>query len=107
MNEVIDLHAKGITALENHVPEIIIVLLYFVALAATGLIGYGAGLAGRRNFMVTMVASVLIVAVILVIVDLDRPRRGLIKVGLGRMVELQHSLDQANLETGRGAPGNN
>jgi len=30
---------------------------------------------------------------ILVIVDLDRPRRDLIKVGLGRMVELRHSLE--------------
>lgn len=105
LNEVIDLHSKGITALENHVPEIILVLLYFVALAATGLIGYGAGLAGRRNFVVTMVASVLIAAVILVIIDLDRPRRGLIKVGLGRMVELRSSLNQVNLETDGTTPG--
>jgi hypothetical protein len=105
LNEVIDLHSKGVTALENHVPEIILVLLYFVALAATGLIGYGAGLAGRRNFMVTMVAAVLIASVILVIVDLDRPRRGLIKVGLGRMVELRQSLEPANLETRGPIPG--
>ncbi|MCX5889509.1 MAG: hypothetical protein NTY36_08660 [Deltaproteobacteria bacterium] len=105
LNETIDLHSKGITALENHVPEIILVLLYFVALAATGLIGYGAGLAGRRNFVVTMVASILIAAVILVIIDLDRPHQGLIKVGLGRMVELRSSLNQVNLETGGTAPG--
>ncbi len=92
LNEVIDLHARGITALENHVPVIIMILLYFVALAAIGLIGYGCGLAGRRNFVVTLVVSVLVAAVILVIIDLDRPRRGLIKVGLVRMVELQQSL---------------
>jgi hypothetical protein len=104
LNEVIDLHSKGLTALENHVPEIILVLLYFVALVAIGLIGYGNGLAGRRNFMVTMVASLLIAAVILVIIDLDRPQRGLIRVGLGRMVELHHSLEQADLETGRPLP---
>ena len=95
LNEVIDLHSKGLTALENHVPEIILVLLYFVALAATGLIGYGCGLAGRRNFLVTLVAAVLIAAVIVVIIDLDRPQRGLIKVGLGRMVELRQSLKGA------------
>ncbi|MFI5332404.1 MAG: hypothetical protein ACHQ2F_15400 [Desulfobaccales bacterium] len=105
LNEVIDLHSKGLTALENHVPEIILVLLYFVALTAIGLIGYGNGLAGRRNFMVTMVASLLIAAVILVIIDLDRPQRGLIRVGLGRMVELSHSLEQADLETGGPLPG--
>jgi hypothetical protein len=100
LNETIDLHSKGLTALENHVPGIILVLLYFVALAAIGLIGYGCGLAGRRNFMVTMVTCVLIAAVVVVIIDLDRPQRGLIRVGLGRMVELRHSLEKADLETG-------
>ncbi len=92
LNEVIDLHAKRITALENHVPEIILVLLYFVALMAMGLIGYGCGLGGKRNFWVTLVASTLIAAVILVIIDLDRPRRGLIRVSQQRMLDLQQSL---------------
>ena len=32
LNETIDLHAKRLTALENHVPEITLVLLYFVAI---------------------------------------------------------------------------
>ena len=46
LNETIDLNATRITALENHVPEITLVLLYFVAVMATGLIGYGCGLSG-------------------------------------------------------------
>jgi hypothetical protein len=92
LNEMIDLHAKGITALENHVPEIIIVLLYFVAIMAIGLIGYGCGLGGQRNFFVTLMASILIAAVIMVIIDLDRPRRGLIKVSQQRMLDLKDSL---------------
>lgn len=92
LNEMIDLHAKRITALENHVPGIIFILLYFVAIMTTGLIGFGCGLGGRRNFVVTLVASILIAAVILVIIDLDRPRRGLIKVSQQRMVDLRNSL---------------
>lgn len=94
LNEVIDIHAKRMTALENHVPEIIIFLLYFVAIIATGLIGYGCGFSGLRNFFVTMVSSILIAAVILVIIDLDRPRQGLIKVSQQRMVELRDSLKE-------------
>jgi hypothetical protein len=50
--------------------------------------------------MVTMVTCVLIAAVIVVIIDLDRPQRGLIRVGLERMVELRDSIDKADLETG-------
>jgi hypothetical protein len=93
LNEVIDLHNKRLTALENHVPEIILILLYFVALVATGLIGYGCGLGEVRNFFVTVVASVLIAAVIMVIIDLDRPRRGLIRGSQQRLVELRDSLE--------------
>jgi hypothetical protein len=92
LNEMIDLHAIRITALENHVPEIILMLLYFVAFVVTGVIGYGCGLTGCRNFLVTAMASILIASVILVIVDLDRPRRGLIQVSQARMVELRQSL---------------
>ena len=93
LNEVIDLHSKRLTALENHVPEIILILLYFVAMVATGLIGYGCGLGEVRNLFVTLVASVLIAAVIMVIIDLDRPRRGLIRVSQQRLVELRDSLE--------------
>lgn len=92
LNETIDLHAKRMTALENHVPEIILMLLYFVAIVVSGVIGYGCGLGGFRNFFVTTMASILIASVILVIVDLDRPRRGLIRVSQTRMVELRDSL---------------
>jgi hypothetical protein len=92
LNETIDLHAKRLTALENHVPEITLVLLYFVAVMATGLIGYGCGLSGLRNFFVTIISSILIAAVIMVIIDLDRPSRGLIRVSQQRMIDLRDSL---------------
>jgi hypothetical protein len=80
--------------MENHVPEITLVLLYFVAVMATGLIGYRCGLSRIRNFFVTIISSILIAAVIMVIIDLDRPRRGLIKVSQQRMIDLRDSLKE-------------
>ncbi len=94
LNEMIDLNAKRITALENHVPEITLVLLYFVAIVAIGLIGYGCGLSGVRKFFVTIILSILIAAVIMVIIDLDRPSAGLIKVSQQRMLDLCASLSK-------------
>jgi hypothetical protein len=94
LNEMIDLHAKRLNAQENHVPEITLVLLFFVAFMATGLIGYGCGLSGLRNFFVTIISSILIAAVILVIIDLDRPSRGLIRVSQQRMIDLHDSLKE-------------
>jgi hypothetical protein len=102
LNEVIDLHNKRLTALENHVPEIILFLLYFVALVATGLIGYGCGLGGVRNFFVTVVSSVLIAAVVIVIIDLDRPLHGLIQVSQQRMLELRDNLEKQGVKGGAG-----
>jgi hypothetical protein len=94
LNEVIDLHAERLNANENHVPEIVLVLLYFVAFVAIGIIGYGCGLGGVRNFFVTMTASILIAAVIIVIIDLDRPQQGLIIVSQQRMIELRRDLEK-------------
>lgn len=89
LNDVIDLHAKRITAMQNHVPESIILLLCFVAILSLGLTGYGCGLAGQRHFIVTTAMAILVVAVIYVIIDLDRPRRGLIKVSQQSMLDLR------------------
>ncbi len=94
LNETIDLNAKSITALENRVPVITLVLLYFVAIMATGLIGYGCGLSGVRKFFVTIILSILIAAVIMVIIDLNRPNAGLIKVNQQRMIDLRDSLSK-------------
>jgi hypothetical protein len=94
LNEVIDLHAKQSTAMQNHVPESIIVLLCLVAIFSLGLIGYGCGLAGQRHFIVTTTMAILIISVIYLIIDLDRPRRGLIKVSQKSMVDLREAINK-------------
>jgi hypothetical protein len=92
LNDVIDLHAKRVTALENHVPESIFILLLIVATLSLGLVGYGAGMGRDRNLLPAVISIILIASVILLIMDLDRPRRGLIKVSQQSMVDLQNSL---------------
>ena len=92
LNEVIDLHAKRVTAMENHVPESIFILLSIVAILSLGLVGYGAGMGKDRSLLPTVISVILISSVILLIMDLDRPRRGLIKVSQQNMVDLQNSL---------------
>ena len=62
MNELIDLKGERDAAL------------------ARGVVGYENGCAGARTLGVTTLLCALTALVILVIVDLDRPRRGLIRV---------------------------
>jgi len=79
-------------ALENHVPEVVFILLYLVSIMAMGMVGYGCGLGGRRSLVMAMTTAFLIALVILIVLDLDRPARGLVKVSQQRLIDLQESL---------------
>jgi len=92
LNDVIDVHSERIEAQNNHVPEILLRLEFLVAIFATGLVGYGSGTGGQRSPISTMALAVLLASVMLVIIDLDRPRRGLIRVSQQPMRELQKNL---------------
>jgi hypothetical protein len=92
LNEVIDLHAERVAAMENHVPESVLLLLLLVALLAAMLVGYGCGFANRRHLLSTSVLALLIGTVIVVIIDLDRPARGLIRVSQESMIRLRESM---------------
>jgi hypothetical protein len=94
LNEVIDLHTKRLSALRNHVPAIVFLLLYFVAAVAMAVTGYAAGLVGQRSVWPTTITAILIATVIAVVMDLDRPRRGLITVSQQSMMELRDSLNR-------------
>lgn len=95
LNDMIDLQEKRQTALDNHVPEAVILLLALVSGAALGLLGYGCGLARRRRLVSNMVFALLIVLVLATILDIDRPRRGLIQVSQDSMLRLQASMAPA------------
>ncbi len=94
LNEVINLHSKRVAAFRNHVPESVFLLLYFVATVAMGVTGYVAGLGGHRNFWPSTTTAVLIAVVIVVVMDLDRPRRGFIRVSQQSMIDLRDSLNR-------------
>jgi hypothetical protein len=94
LNDVFDSQAKRLAAMENHVPESVLLLLFIVAMVAALSVGYGCGLGAHRHLFSTTMMSLLIVLVITVIIDLDRPRRGLIRVSQASMIRLQESMSQ-------------
>jgi len=86
---------KRLAAKEDHVPELVVELLYGATILSPGLVGYGCRLGGRRNFLPTTTAAFLIASVILFVVDLDRPRRGLIKVRQQSLITLWDNLSKS------------
>lgn len=92
LGDAYDVYEKREAARENHVPEIVLWLLFVVTIGAMEFVGYVCGVEKCRSHSRTMVIAVLLSLVILVIVDLDRPRRGLIEVSQESMLELRATM---------------
>lgn len=92
VNELIDSNERRGAALDRHVPEVVLFLLFAAFLLTGGIVGYAAGIAGRRASFVTYVLIALIVLLVFIVVDLDRPRRGLIEVDRSSLIDLQASI---------------
>jgi hypothetical protein len=92
LNEVINLHSERLAATENHVPESVLLLLLLVAIMSALGVGFACGLQTSRHFFSTTMMALLIALVIIVILDLDRPRRGMIRVSQESMIRLHESI---------------
>lgn len=88
LNELIDVYGERNAALNKHVPEVVLFLLFAVFIIAGAVLGFSGGLEGGRPLLATVAMSLLIVLVIFIIIDLDRPRRGLIEVNQESMLDL-------------------
>lgn len=92
LNQVIDSDAARWMAFNNHVPETVVYINIFIALLAITLIGYSFGLAGQRNLLSVCLLAIAVTATLLVIIDLDRSRQGLITVSQQPLIDLQRQL---------------
>jgi hypothetical protein len=92
LNNVIDLHESRLAWMEARVPEVILLLLFVIAIVGLGLVGYGCGAVNRRYLATTTLTSMLILAVIMLIFDLDQPGRGLIRVNQHSTLRLRDAM---------------
>jgi hypothetical protein len=92
---VIDDHEERRVALDNHVPDVVVFLLFWTSVVALGFVAYGSGLEGRRRIWTTSIVALLFSLVLTIILDIDRPRRGLVQVNQDSMLRLQESLAAA------------
>lgn len=93
LNETIDLHEIRVTAgLNARVPPTILVLLFLGATLTLGMVGYNAGLTGRRSPLTTIVLVLVLGAVLTLVVDLDRVRDGFLKVSQQPLIDLQEQI---------------
>ncbi len=87
LNEMNNIHESRITALRNHVPLALHCMLLGTAMVAMGFTGFNAGTFGSRRRPTTIIMSLMITMLIMLVVDLDRPERGLIQVSVQALAD--------------------
>lgn len=89
LNEMIDAYGTRDAALDRHVPEPVLLLMFAAFIMTACLVGYAAGVAGHRASFATYILVTLVTFLVLVVIDLDRPRRGIIEVSQQPLMDLQ------------------
>ena len=92
LNDMIDITGTRATATQNHPPPIIFILLVSLSLVSTLLVGYGTSTNKDRSWFHHVIFALVITMAIYVIVDLEYPRLGLIRVDAAdqALVDLAH-----------------
>jgi hypothetical protein len=92
LNEMFDNQAKRLAALRNQIPPLVQLLLFGIVAIACAFAGYASALEKRRTRLPVYVVGTLALAVIIVILDLDRPNIGFITVSQQPMIDTAKSI---------------
>jgi hypothetical protein len=98
LNEVIDLHAKRVfLVIGSRVPILVWFVLLTVAIFSFGSMGYHSGLTGARRSPLVVPLALTFAIVMWLVVDLERPQEGLLRVSQKPMMELRTAMEQPKL----------
>lgn len=98
LNDSIDLYASRTATFFARVPDTILWTLLCIAIIALGMVGYGFGLAKEQGWLVMALVSVMVAAVMVMIVDLDRPEAGPTRVSQETILNLRKNLNGYELK---------
>ena len=95
LNDTIDVSEEQYTALTQHVPTSVVVLMFLLLVLATAATGFSfARLQARPTVFAAMYVFALAV-VFLTIVDVDRPQSGFIRVSLAALSDQIHEMESS------------
>jgi hypothetical protein len=92
LNEMNNIHETRLTYLRNHVPSAVIIMLIGTAMVAMGFTGYNAGVIGGRRHLSAYIMTLTMALLIMLVVDLDRPDRGVVNVPVQALVDTLGSI---------------
>ncbi|MGB5386258.1 MAG: DUF4239 domain-containing protein [Eudoraea sp.] len=95
INKIIDLHEKRVTAgLRNRIPLSIWITLLAISFMTMTTIGIKAGFTKPRGLIAVIPMILAFAALTTLIADLNRPQKGLFKVGQQSMISVQKNMQK-------------
>ena len=88
INEVIDVHSLRLAAVDLRLPELLWLVLYAATVLSFLLVGVASSADGKRDPLAILLFGLAFVAVLIVIVDLDRPQQGILTVSQTALSDL-------------------
>ena len=92
VNEVIDVASERLAIGTLRLPRLLGIVLYVATLLSFLLVGINNSGDGKRDFFALLLFAMALVAVLMIIVDLNRPQQGLLTVSQQWMEELIQSM---------------
>jgi hypothetical protein len=88
INTVIDVHSLRLAAIDLRLPRMLGVVLYVATLLSFLLVGVASSADGKRDPIAILLFALAFVAVLMIVVDLDRPQQGLLTVSQTALSDL-------------------
>jgi hypothetical protein len=97
LNEMIDLREKQMSAFENIVPGAVKLFLLMFSFIAVGVVGYLNGMSQNRQKILSFTFVAVVSMTLLLIADMDRPRRGAVKLSYETLLRLQAGMADSSM----------
>jgi hypothetical protein len=88
INDVIDVHSLRLAAIDLRLPRLLGIVTYAATLLSFLLVGVANSADKKRDFLAILLFALAYVAVLILLVDLDRPQQGLIRVSQTALSDL-------------------
>ena len=88
INEVIDVHSLRLAAVDLRLPRVLGIVMFVATVLSFLMVGIASSADGKRDFFAILLFALAFVAVLIIIVDLDRPQQGLLTVSQKAMTDL-------------------
>src|SRR5262249_53353564 len=92
LDEMSKIQEKRLHAVLYHIPNAVVLMLLGVAMVAIGFTGYHVGLTETKPRLGTLIMAVTVAVVIVGVIDLDQPARGLIRVPVQSLVDVAQEI---------------